>query len=170
MNERLDLSSGETEVFFGINGLGNGLGSCEGKWLCWCLVDLYIKNRFFFFNRTSDEMLTLGEVDCLKNALDDLLNDRISQQSNISFIEPDLEFVLSPKFDVRESENHIWVREGMEIVDIGADIVIHLSDMKNGYNGQTFSLPLDRMEISKLKLYLDEATTKLHLQWDNHCV
>ena len=114
-------------------------------------------------------MLTLGEVDCLKNALDDLLNDRISQQSNVSFIEPDLEFILSPKFDVRESENHIWVREGMEIVDIGADIVIHLSDMKNGYNGQTFSLPLDRTEISKLKLYLDKTTTRLHLQWNNHC-
>ena len=168
MNERLNLSSGETEVFFGINGLGNGLGSREDKWSCWCQVDLYIKNRFFFFDRTNDEMLTLGEVEYLRNAFDDLLNDRITKKSNVSFIEPDLEFALSPKFDVRESENHIWVREGMEIIDISADLIIHLSDMKDGYNGQTFSLPLDRVEIGNLKSYLDNASTKLHFQWDNY--
>ena len=168
MNERLDLSSGEAVVFFGINGLGNGLGSCEGESLCWCQVDLHIGNRFFHFERTDDEMLTLGEVDSLRNALDDLLNDRITKKITVNFIEPDLEVVLSPKFDVREAENHIWVREGMEIIDIGVDIVIHLSDIEYGYNGQTFSLLLDRTEIVKLKLYLNEASTKLHLQWDNY--
>ena len=113
-------------------------------------------------------MLTLGEVDYLRNALSDLLNDRITKKSNVSFIEPDLEFVLSPKFDVRESENHIWVREGMEIIDIGVDVVINFSDVKNGYNGQLFSLPLDRTEIEKLKSYLDEAVTKLNAHWDNY--
>ena len=55
MYNRLNLSSKLTDMYFCINGLGNGLGynafdnQDNDNYFCWCLVDLYIKNQFFHF-------------------------------------------------------------------------------------------------------------------------
>ena len=169
MSNRLDLSSGETEAYFHITGLGNGLGSNKfedhnDRNFCWCLVTLSIKNRYFLFNRTEDEMLNFGEVIYLRDCLNDLLNDQFDSACSVSFIEPDLKFELHPKLDLRTLKN-IWVREGMEIQDISVDLIISLSDMKTGYNGQTYSFPLDRGEIESLWGYLNEVIPLLDNQW-----
>jgi len=168
MDNILNLSSGETEVYFKITGLGNGIESRDEKWFCWCLLNIYIKNRYFCYDKTDDEVLTLGEVEYLRVTLNNLLNDRIIEKTSIRFIEPDLEFVLFPKYNLRESKDNIWVKEGMEIIDISVYFIIHLSDMKDGYNGQLFSLPFERIEIEKLKCYLDEAIILLNTHWDNY--
>ena len=171
MGDKLNLSSGETSAYFRIAGLGNGLGSNtfedhNDRLFCWCLVDLYIKNRFFLFDRTEDEMLNFGEVIYLRDRLSDLLSDQIDSICSLSFIEPDFEFELHPKLDLR-TVNNLWVREGMEIQDISMDLIISLADLKTGYNGQTYTLPFNRNEIQSMKDYLEQVIPRLEQQWEN---
>ena len=161
----LDISSGETEVHFSINGLGNGLSDYLGKDYCWCLVNFKVTNRFFSLERINDELLTFGEVLELREGLVDLLDDKINDICTISFIEPDLEFILHPKLDLRTVKRIIYIEEGLEIRDISTDIIINLAD-SDGYNGQSYRYPLNRNEIVALKKYLDDVIPDLEVLWD----
>jgi hypothetical protein len=142
MNGMLDLSSGETEALFSIGGLGNGIGDDEINF-CWCLVNLRIKNRFFAFDMTNDELLSFGDVVYLRNSLENLLLDQFREKQTIGFIEPDLEIILYPKYDLRKAKDVLYVREGMEIQDVYAELIVNLADKASGYNGQFYSFPLD---------------------------
>jgi len=175
MGDRLDLSSGETSAYFCIRGLGNGLGSnsfddeVNDKYFCWCLVDLYVKNPFFCFDRKNDEMLTFGELKYIQDCLSDLLDDQIKETLTISFIEPDLELKLHPKYDIRTAKKCV-VREGYEIQDVHAELVINLEAKQTGFVTfvpQKFSYPLDRNDIQSMKDYLDQLMPQLEQQWEN---
>jgi hypothetical protein len=110
-------------------------------------------------------MLEFGDLPHIRNKLDDLLNDQLSAVDSLSFIEPDLEFKLYPKFDLRTAKHVVYVREGSEIQDIYIELIINLSDSTHGYNGQTYTIPFDRDEIKSLKEYLDECIPILEDQW-----
>ena len=173
MDNKLNLSYGATEALFSINGLGTGLENDDeeysrdfGKYLCWCLVEIHIKNRHFHFDSTDDEMLTLGEVTELRDGLSDLLEDRISDVCTLRFIEPDLKFVLYPKLDLRTIKT-MCVREGKEIQDIFGELIINLSDLEYGYNGQSYTFPLNRNDIEQMKNYLDRTIPQLEHQWNS---
>ena len=165
MFEEVDLTFGQTKVKFCIKGLGNGLCSDEGKDSCWCLIDILIKNRWFDYWKSEDEIIDYGELISLRDALQALLNDEIDKDTIIEFIEPDLEFHLHPKYDRRESS--VYVKEGYEIQDISADLVINLFD-SDGYNGESYKYPLDRREIEILKTHIDNSIPLLDKIWENY--
>jgi hypothetical protein len=110
-------------------------------------------------------MLEFGDLPYLRAKLDDLLNDRLSEVEELSFIEPDLEINLCPKYDLRTAKDVIYVREGSEIQDIYMELIIHLSDSTFGYNGQSYTIPFNRNEIKALKEYLDSRIPILEEQW-----
>ena len=175
VENKLNLSTAATEVFFRIGGLGNGLGSnsfddeVNDKYFCWCLVDFSVKNSFFCFDRESDEMLTFGELEHIRDCLSDLLSDQIEDVVSISFIEPDLEFRMHPKLDIRTVKKCV-VREGLEIQDVYVEVIINLEAKQTGFVTfvpQTYSYPLDRSEILSMRDYLDKVILGLNQQWES---
>jgi len=163
--EKLDLSYNATEAIFQVNGLGIGLGG-DNKYLCWCQISLYIKNRFFHYNQANDDMLLYQDVVYIRDVFNALLNDEITEVYSFSFAEPDLTFNLYPKEDLDLRKDIGFFTKGPHIQDIHAQLVINLSDYKYGINGQTYTFPMNRDEIKLMKKYLDRAITLLDKQWE----
>ncbi len=68
----------------------------------WYDVSLNIKNKYFTYNETR-ECLLESELWEIYNNIDKCLNNKMNENKNLSFIEPDLEIELSKSDD----ENHI---------------------------------------------------------------
>ncbi len=68
----------------------------------WYDVSLNIKNKYFTYNETR-ECLLESELWEIYNNIDKCLNNKMNENKNLSFIEPDLEIELSKSND----ENHI---------------------------------------------------------------
>ena len=98
------------------------------------------------------ECLTYLDIDILIRRINDLLNDKLKNEEDFTPLEPDLHFVMSPKFDVRNNPNCIYVKPGSEIVDIMMILEVGLWD--NGLTGNSFTMMFDRSEIEALSLYL----------------
>ena len=165
MDDRLNLTSVVTEMLFRINGLANELYS-EDKYDCWCLVDLHIKNHFFCFDKTDDELLTLGEVIYLRDRLNNLLYDKMDEICLIEFFEPDLSFEFHPKLDLRTVKN-LWVLDGRVIQDAYANLIINITCGGPTHNGESYRFPLFRENLESMKDYLDRVIAKLEPQWDS---
>ena len=108
------------------------------KWLNYCEDD--------------SEVFLAREIEDLAKALDDLLNDRLNAPTEFTCIEPDFNFVLNPKQDVRLNPKVLYVRPGCEIVDI--DIEWKISFWHDGLTPNYLSVTLDRADIESLLLYL----------------
>jgi hypothetical protein len=162
----LNLSSGETLVHFSVAGLGSGLDD-ERIGECWCLVSLRITTRYFHYSKVNDEMLGFCEVSYLRDKLDELLEDKIQQPKTVGFTEPDIALKLYPKFDLRASPDIAHAKEGRAIQGIYAELIINLADSILGYNGQSYTIPLDRAELVSLKEYIDRRIPALEEQWES---
>jgi hypothetical protein len=150
---------GNTKFSFYISGLGNGLlGDCIHE--CWCVVGISIKNRFFNY-KEHNEILGFGEVQCLRDSLDSLLRDEITEDVVLSFVEPDIEFKLNTALDLRTLKNVLYVKEGYGIQDISVDLVLNLTG-----NGDYYILPFSRREIELLLACLNKVIPQLELQWE----
>lgn len=160
-----------TSIEFSISQLGNGLGNIEeGEEWCWCCVNLMIKSHLFDYKKMNYEMLTFGEVKDLYQDICDLLDDKLKEPNTKSFTEIDIEFGLYPKYDVREDNAVLYVREGCEIADISAELVLNLQDINNVYSGERYIYPMEREEIIKLKDYLETIIPILQKQWDKSII
>lgn len=67
-------------------------------------------------------------------------------------MEPDFNFVLNPKKDLRLDPKVLYVRPGCEIVDI--DMEWKISFWHDGLTANYLSVTLDRTDIESLLLYL----------------
>lgn len=94
------------------------------------------------------------KVDSFIDALSNLLTDRIEKESYFELTEPDLAFILKPKFDVRENENILYVRESFEIIDISMTMEVHFRDNEGVLTANYMSLDFDRDDIEHLLHYL----------------
>ncbi|MBQ9674095.1 MAG: hypothetical protein IJV39_05670 [Ruminococcus sp.] len=97
-------------------------------------------------------------MDQLRDSIDRLLNNSLSEQEELTFIEPDLSFVLNPQKDLRDSGKYSYIAPGHEIVDIDADLHVHF--WNGGLTANYISLCFDRSDLEKLLVYL-RLTTRL---------
>jgi hypothetical protein len=164
--KKLNLSKGDTNFTFYISGLRSGLDENEPLDNCWCLVGVKVKNQFFDYNELN-EMFDFREVANLRDSIDRLLKDEIMEMQYVDFTEPDIEFVLYPKADVRTDkiegsytrdwlDEHTWIK-----------IIINLTDTKKAYTREYYVFPLNRNKADKLLAYLNEIIPQLEKQYEN---
>ena len=119
----------------------------------WCKIDYSFSFKDSLnFHKENYESLLSCEIDYLVEQLANLLDNKITETVEISFLEHDLEFVLSPSFDVRTNPNVIYVEPGFEISDITLEWRIYFNDQWATANYLTITL--DRNEINSLLEYL----------------
>ncbi len=127
----------------------------------WCKVDLTLQSGNWLNYETSSDILLSCEVEELRNKLSSLLSNEIQSQEELEFIEPDISFVLNPQKDLTSDPNCMYVAPGHEIVDIDADIRVHL--WNGGLTANYISLCLDREDIEALCSYLDLVTKQVEI-------
>ena len=126
-----------------------------------------VQSRFNFAKRkmvnyeTSSDILLSCEVEELRNKLSALLSNKIQSPEELEFIEPDLSFILHPQEDLTLNPKYSYVAPGHEIVDIDADICIHL--WNGGLTANYISLRFDRENIESLCSYLDLVTKQVEI-------
>ena len=102
------------------------------------------------------ELLLSCEVDMLRDEFNNLLNGNIHSVKEISFTEPDFEFVLFPVEDVREVPDVLYSAPGFEFTDISVDWKIHF--WNNGLTANYLSLTLNRGHLIQFTDYLSAIT------------
>ena len=102
--------------------------STRGNWDCeWCNVDLsLIAPHWLDYHIDNQEIMLCCEVESLKNKIEALLEDRLTQVEQISFIEPDLSFVLRPREDLRKNPEVSYVAPWHEWTEVDADLEVHV--------------------------------------------
>lgn len=128
--------------------------SDKDNWDCqWCRCDfLFSSGKWLNYHKENDEILLSCEVEELKDSLEKLLDDSLVDVKEINFIEPDFEFILTPKQDLRNNSKYLYIKPGHEIADIFIEIRVYFWD--DGLTDNYLSVTLYRDEISKFKDYL----------------
>lgn len=126
----------------------------KDKWdYQWCDVDFsFVSESWLNYQRDNDEVLLSCEVEELAQALDDLLTDRLSEVKTIECIEPDFNFILHPKRDLRNDPKYTYVQKGYEIADIYMDMKIFF--WYEGLTDNFLSVTFDRTDLQYLRDYL----------------
>lgn len=126
----------------------------EEDWLSvWCKTDFsFVADKWLNYCEDDSEVFLAREIEDLAKSLDDLLNDRLNAATEFNCMEPDFNFVLNPKQDVRLNPKVLYVRPGCEIVDI--DMEWKISFWYDGLTANYLSVTLDRSDIERLLLYL----------------
>ena len=136
----------------------------------WCNITVIIKNKYFRYVKSCDELLLSCEIDKIKKNLKALLDDKIKQEEEINFIEPDLSMILHPKRNCKENPKLVYIREGYEIIDIRMEFILNLTDNERAYTGQKYIIPFNREEIQQLYEYLLSSDIEENLddmEWDD---
>ena len=138
--------------------------SQQDRWDCqWCHVDFsFSSGSWLDYHKENDEVLLSCEVETLAENLGKLLNDEIAEITELPCIEPDFNFVLHPKRDLRDDPEYTYVREGYEISDIYMEWTTTF--WNNGLTDNYLSVTLDRDDIHILLGYLNYVTGKLNKQ------
>ena len=119
----------------------------------WCKCDFsFCSGEWLNYHKENDEVLLSCEVEELEKSLTDLLNDKLDDVKEINCIEPDFQFILTPKQDLRNNPQYAYIAPGHEITDIIMEFRIYF--WNDGLTDNYLSLTLDREEIAKFKEYL----------------
>lgn len=119
----------------------------------WCKVGfLFSSHPWLNYSKENDELFLSYEVDDLANALDDLLDDRLSESQELTLIEPDFCFELIPKQDLRNNSRILYIQPGYEIADISMEW--RVSFWHDGLTANYLTVTLDRTDIRNLRDYL----------------
>ena len=122
----------------------------------WCKVDLTLKaQEWLNYNMVYREALLPHEVEYLCDKIEALLNDKLNEPEIITCIEPDLEFHLFPKDDIRNNPDVVYVRPGSNtIVDVTMDLIVSFWDKDGVLTANQLKLAFNREDIEKLHCYL----------------
>ena len=151
----LSINSGETKIVFSVDEIGNNNTDNYSDLDYWMIITVSVKNRvinYFHHNET----LEYGDLVWIRDSFNKLLTGQITENTKLSFIEPDFEFELFPKIDLRTIPGY-WCAEGHEIQDISTDFIINLTNSKGSYSGERYILPMNRKKIIAWRDYLNEA-------------
>ena len=126
----------------------------EEDWLSvWCKTDFsFVADKRLNYCEDDSEVFLAREIEDLAKSLDDLLNDRLTAPTEFNCIEPDFNFILNPKKDLRLDPKVLYVRPGCEIVDI--DMEWKISFWDEGLTDNYLSVSLVRSDIECLLSYL----------------
>ena len=125
----------------------------------WCNIDLTLHRNNQLNYKISSEILLACEVEEIRNKIFDLLEDKIQAEEEMEFIEPDLTFVLYPKKDLHEDIKYTYVAPGHEVLDIDANLRVHL--WNDGLTANYLSLCFGRDDLEKLLTYLQLVTNEI---------
>ena len=126
----------------------------EEDWLSvWCKTDFsFVADKWLNYCEDDSEVFLAREIEDLAKSLDDLLNDRLTAPTEFNCIEPDFNFILNPKKDLRLDPKVLYVRPGCEIVDI--DMEWKNLILARWTDANYLSVTLNRTDIESLLLYL----------------
>ncbi len=152
MEFRLDISG--VTVYLKVNGY---VKSTKEEWDSqWCRCDFaFMSGDWLNYHKESDEVLLSCEVEELEEKLTKLLSDELTEVEEISCIEPDFNFLLYPKRDLREDPKYTYVQPGYEIADIYMEWKVFF--WNQGLTDNFLCVTLDREEIIKLRDYLSSV-------------
>ena len=131
------LNDGGTTLRFYVDRIGNNNADDYSKLDYWVIVSISVSSPFFNYSNRG-ESLQYAELISMRDAFNLFLENRLTQEKHLDFIEPEYEFVLHPKHD-----------ETNPCVDFKINEV-------GGYGGQ-YVLSLFRKEIVIWRDYLDKA-------------
>lgn len=112
------------------------------------------------YSTYKNEVLLSSEVDDIRDYMEKLLEDKLDKEVFYKCIEPDFEFIFSPKYDVRNDPDVIWVKSGNEIRDIEMKLKVNL--WNDGLTCNYFSTSFARDEIEIFYLYLSLIINKIY--------
>lgn len=119
----------------------------------WTRIDLSLQaGEWLNYHVTNDEIMMTNEIEDLRDHLELLLTDGLTEEYRLELLEPDFVFALHPKEDVRNNPTIVYVRPGHEIVDI--DVDMEIAFWHEGLTANRLILSFDREEINALWLYL----------------
>lgn len=125
----------------------------------WTDANISIENWCFNYE-TSSSCFEFTELKHMRDKLTTLLKDEVISIETVNFIEPDVQIVLKPKYDLRDSGNYTYIREGCEIEDITAEFLF-FPFFEGVITDQHYVMPLYRKEIEMLVSYLNKIINKL---------
>lgn len=129
--------------------------SSEEDWTGeWCKTDFSFRSApWLDYHQEGDEVFLCREVEELCDQLGRLLTDQLTEEMELTFIEPDFTFRLSPKQDLRQNPRVTYIAPTANpTVDISADWTV--SFWHDGLTANYLSVALGREEISHLHNYL----------------
>lgn len=131
--------------------------STKDEWDCqWCNCDFaFMSGDWLNYHKEDDEVLLSCEVEELAEKLTKLLEDELTENTEIICIEPDFIFKLYPKRDFRKDPNVTHVQKGYEIADIYMEWEIFF--WNEGLTDNRLTLTFGREEIEALRNYLLEV-------------
>ena len=155
---KLDLNG--IDFHFQISGYRD---SNHGNWDDrWCTIHITIQCPNWLDYRISSDILLSCEVEEIRDSIENLLQDRLTEQKTLDFIEPDLTILLNPKIDLTTTGKYEYIAPGHELKDCDANLQVYLW---NGWPTENyFSLCFDRSDLEKLLVYLRFVTGQIPLQ------
>ena len=131
----------------------------DDKYDSWCELDYsFTSGEWLNFNKKNDSMLLSFEIDDLVEGLTQLLDNKITNICEISFLEPDFEFILYPVSDLRDNPDVIYVKPGHEMIDISLEWRVFF--YHQGVTANFLTVTLDRDEIKQFLDYLISVQNK----------
>lgn len=128
----------------------------DSQW-CNCEFSLGFENQLIFYE-SSGSLLLSCEIEDLESKLTQLLNDELDEAYKLECLEPDFQFMLQPKRDLRNDPNIVYVQKGHEIADIAMEWRVFL--WIGGFaTDNYFALALGRKEITLLRDFLRAVQT-----------
>ena len=132
---------------------GYRLTSKKNQFLKWCTCSVrFSSENWLKYHKENDEILLCCELDELTNALTDLLDNKIQEAKEISFIEPDFVFELYPKVESKEKYQNFLIKPGFEIRDIYLEWKVYI--WNKGFTANCLTITLGRDDIISLRDYL----------------
>jgi len=114
----------------------------------WCNCDfMFNSGDWLNYHRENDEIFLCSEIEELESVFTMLLNGEISEDKELSFIEPDFVFNIYPIKDIQNSVSDILIEWRVYF-------------WHEGLTDNYLSITLDRDEIIKLRDYLSSIIRK----------
>lgn len=119
----------------------------------WCKCEFSLSSgNWLNYHMENAEVLLSSEVIALAEASNKLLDNKFSEEIEISCIEPDFVFKLYPQKDLRNDPKYTYIRPGYEIQDIYLEWRVYFWD--GGLTDNYLTITLGRKEIINLRDYL----------------
>jgi len=125
----------------------------------WCDVELYIHSDYLQYD-PSGEIIMSSEVLWLRDTLKKLIANELEEDCIIEFAEPDLQFDLRIAKRLYSIPGKVIYPKGYHDVDIDGDMIIHFW-CKDGLGSNSFSMGLDREDITNIYNYLMYVTDEI---------
>lgn len=122
----------------------------------WCECDYsFSSGNWLNYHKEGDEAFLSIEVEGLARAFSDLLDNKITEVTEMTCAEPDFIFKLFPQADLRNDPKYTYIRPGCEIRDIYLEWKIYFWD--DGLTDNHLSVKLDRADIVRLRDYFESV-------------